>query len=160
MTLSLSLSYLVVVGFSISLSGGGGFVTDMGVGRRGFWRRWVVGFDNSRSAWVLMRLTWVLTTMEVSGWWRLVGGEISGSSFDFLWILGFDFVMNFEFWFFYWFWLDGKTRLWFCSKRVTPVLDWCFAGIVAGLRSRWWMSGGGVVERMVAMQWEWQRDRN
>ena len=32
------------------------------------------------------------------------------------------------------------------------MVDWYFAGIVAGLGSRWWMSGGGVVERMVAMQ--------
>ena len=30
--MTLSLSHLVVMGFSISLSGGGGFVTDLGVG--------------------------------------------------------------------------------------------------------------------------------
>ena len=51
------LSHLVVVGFSICLSSGGGFATDMGVGRRGFWRRWVVGFDDGG--------LWVLTTVEI-----------------------------------------------------------------------------------------------
>ena len=32
------------------------------------------------------------------------------------------------------------------------MVDWYFARIVAGLGSRWWMCGGGVVERMVAVR--------
>ena len=31
------------------------------------------------------------------------------------------------------------------------MVDWYFAGIVAGLGLQWWMSGGGLVERMVAV---------
>ena len=46
--MTLSLSHLVVMGFSISLSGGGGFVTDLGVG----FDEIDMGVDNDGDQWV------------------------------------------------------------------------------------------------------------
>ena len=51
-------------------------------------------------------------------------------------ILSFDFAIDFG-------WM-ARLGFDFAQRK-----GWYFVGIVAGLGSRWWMFGGGVVERMV-----------